>query len=334
MDIRQLRYFVGIVDSGSFSAASIRLGVAQPSLSQHVLQIEKSLGVELLVRTARGVTLTESGQNLYARAIEIIRAFDGAIDELRDRSLKPNGQVTFAFPSSVSNVLTVPLAETVRHEFPQVVLRAMDAMSGHVQQWLTEAKIDFGVLYDVNAVRHLQVTPLLVEDLYLVASADSWKGEINADGSAQQAIDLADCARLDLILPHRTHGLRDLIERFARAHCVALNVAMEIDSLSQIKSIVERGSGFSILAHAAVNQEVMRGAFVLVPIRNPAIRRTVYLATNPERRLTRAAKEIQQLAMKIVIELVQKGLWRGQLIASADASQSRHERQISRYDCR
>ena len=320
MDIRQLRYFVGIVDSGSFSAASVRLGVAQPSLSQHVLQIEKSLGVELLVRTARGVTLTESGQSLYARAIDIIRAFDGAIDELRDQSAKPNGQVTFGFPSSVSNVLTVPLAETVRQEFPQIVLRAMDAMSGHVQQWLTEATIDFGMLYDVNAVRHLQVTPLLVEDLYLVASADSWNGAAVADGSARQPIDLADCANLDLILPHRTHGLRDMIERFARAHGVALNVAMEIDSLSQIKNIVERGSGFTILAHAAVYQEVMRGAFVLVPIRNPAIRRTVYLVTNPERRLTRAAKEIQELTMKIVVELVQKGVWRGQLIAPAKLS--------------
>ena len=68
-------------------------------------------------------------------------------------------------------ILSVPLAETVRNDLPKVTLRAMDAMSGHVQSWLSEGTIDLGILYDVNAVRHLKVQPLLVEDLFQIGRA-------------------------------------------------------------------------------------------------------------------------------------------------------------------
>ena len=68
VDIRQLRYFVAIADQQSMSLASEKLGVAQPSLSHHVMRVEEELGVRLLVRSTRGVTLTESGRRLYGHA--------------------------------------------------------------------------------------------------------------------------------------------------------------------------------------------------------------------------------------------------------------------------
>ncbi|MDE3175266.1 MAG: LysR family transcriptional regulator [Pseudomonadota bacterium] len=315
MDIRQLRYFVAIADQHSMSLASGKLGVAQPSLSHHVMRLEEELGVQLLVRSTRGVTLTESGQRLYAHALAVIKAVEVAVADLRDQSSELSGPVSFAFPSSVSNVLTVPLSETVRNEFPKIVLRAMDAMSGHVQTWLTEGSIDFGILYDVNCAPHLDMRPLLVEELFLVAASDSWKGEIGKNGIAKEAVSLRDCGGLGLILPHREHGLRETVERIADAQSLRLDVVMEMDSLSRIKTLVARGSGYSLLAHAAVHEELERGELVLVPVRDPAMRRTVYLASNPARPIKRAAREVERLAVAIVSELVRKGYWRGELAA-------------------
>ena len=314
MDIRQLRYFVVIADQHSMSLASEKLGVAQPSLSHHVMRLEEELGVQLLVRSTRGVTLTESGQRLYAHAQAIIKSVEVAVADLRDQSSELSGPVSFAFPSSVSNVLTVPLSETVRNEFPKIVLRAMDAMSGYVQTWLTEGAIDFGILYDVNCAPHLDTRPLLVEDLYLVAASDSWKGEIGKNGIARTSISLRDCRHLGLILPHRAHGLREMVERVAEAQALQLDVVMEMDSLCRIKTLVARGSGYSLLAHAAVHEELERGELVLVPIRDPAMRRTVYLASNPARPVKRAAREVERLAVTIVAELVRKGYWLGELV--------------------
>ncbi len=317
VDVRQLRYFVAIADQQSMSMASEKLGVAQPSLSHHVMRVEEELGVRLLLRSTRGVTLTDSGRRLYGHAREILRAVEAAIADVREQGADElSGPVSFAFPSSVSNVLTVPLAETVRNEFPKLTLRAMDAMSGHVQAWLLEGAVDFGFLYDGAVARELELRPLLVEPLYLVAARDCWRGEIGANGVARDSVSLREASEMGLILPHRPHGLRETVERFAQGQGFGVDVVLEMDSLSRIKTMVARGSGYSILAHAAVHEEMERGELVLAPIREPEMRRTVYLATNPLRPPRRAAQEVARLAEEIARELVRKGYWRGDLVGS------------------
>jgi LysR family transcriptional regulator, nitrogen assimilation regulatory protein len=315
MDVRQLRYFVCIAELGSLSAASQRLGIAQPSLSQHVKNLEEELDVELLVRSSKGVRVTESGQILLTHASRVIRALEAAVADLRDQSGEPRGPVSVGFPSSACNVLSVPLAEAVRKAFPKILLRTMDAMSGHVQQWLSEGSIDLGILYDVNEVRHLQVTPLLMERLFLVAPPEQWPHEVDAEGVSRRSVTLAECTQLDLILPHRTHGLREMIERVAASQNIHLNVIMEMDALTHLKTLVMRGEGYSILAPAAVGGEVDERKLILVPIRDAAMRRTVYLARNPLRMATRAGLEIEHLISEITVDLVRRNVWRGEIAA-------------------
>lgn len=314
MDVRQLRYFVCIAELGSLSAASHRLGIAQPSLSQHVKHLEEELGVELLVRSSRGVRVTESGQILLSHASGVLRALEYAVSELRDHVGEPRGPVSVGLPSSACNVLSVPLAEAVRRKFPKIILRTMDAMSGHVQQWLSEGSIDLGILYDVNEVRHLRVTPLLVEELFLVAAADGWPHEVDVQGVSRVSVTLSECAELGLILPHRTHGLREMIERVAESRGVRLNVVLEMDALTHLKTLVVRGAGYTMLAPAAVTEEVEQRKLVLVPICDAPMRRTVYFVRNPLRMVTRAALEIERLMLDLTLSLVRKGVWRGEAI--------------------
>jgi LysR family nitrogen assimilation transcriptional regulator len=314
MDVRQLRYFVCIAELGSLSAASQRLGIAQPSLSHHVKHLEEELGVELLVRSSRGVSVTESGRILLGHAGRILNAIEFAMADLRDRAGEPRGPVSIGLPSSACNVLSVPLAEAVRQRLPKVVLRAMDSMSGHVQQWLTEGSIDVGILYDVNEVRHLRVTPLLIEDLYLIVARNRWPHPVDDDGTSEVSVTLAECERYDLILPHRTHGLRETIERFAEERGVHLNVVLEMDALTHLKSLVARGAGYSMLAPAAVTDELELRKLALVPIRD-VIRRTVYLVRNPLRVVSQAALQVERLTIDLVGELVRSGAWRGEPVS-------------------
>jgi LysR family transcriptional regulator, nitrogen assimilation regulatory protein len=313
MNLRQLRYFVSIAELGSISAASQRLGVAQPSLSQTIRQLEVELGVELLVRSPRGVGLTESGEVLLDRALSILNALDLTANEIRDRFGEVRGSVSFGVPSSASNVLSVPLAETVRHQFPKIMLRTMEAMSGFVQEWLAQGQLDLGILYDVERARYLKAQPLVVEELFLVTAADGWSSKIGPDGIAETHVSLQDCASLPMILPHRSHGLRDTIERFVGSRGLSLSVVLEMDSLTNIKTLVKRGSGYTILAHAAVYEEVQRGTLAMVPLRDPVMRRTVFLVRHASRPVTQAAREIERVILDITAELVRKKLWIGEL---------------------
>ncbi len=91
VDIRQLRYFIAIAEEGSLSAAAQRLNVAQPSLSQHVLTLEGELGVTLIERTPRGVTLTQSGEILLSHAREMTMALERAVNAVRQSGTEPQG---------------------------------------------------------------------------------------------------------------------------------------------------------------------------------------------------------------------------------------------------
>jgi len=315
MDIKQLRYFVAIVEEGSLSGAAARIGVAQPSLSQHVKTLEGRLGAELLVRSSKGVTATDAGNILVQRAREILAAVESATEEVRLAGSEPAGRVAFGLPSSVSMVLSVPLAERVRAEFPSIHLRAVEAMSGFIRDWLQDQSIDMAVLYDVASLRTLHARLLMTEDLHFFASPAAWP----LDTEPGQPVALGRLRELDLVLPSGSHGLRILIDRFARSHAVQLNVVLEMDSLTQIKVLVARGSACTILAPASAVDSRLKGELVSAPIIDPVIRRPVYLVRNPARINTRASREVETLAIAVIEDLVVSGAWQATLVSDTAA---------------
>jgi LysR family nitrogen assimilation transcriptional regulator len=192
----------------------------------------------------------------------------------------------------------------------------MEAMSGHVQEWLVQGQVDIGILYDIRRVKHLRAVPLLEEDLYLVVSPENWSAPVGPNGIAESAIALNDCANLGLVLPHRTHGLRELVEDYAAQRGINLHVPIEMDSLTNMKALVSRGSANTILARAAIVEELRQKTLIAVPISDPLLRRTVYLVRNPSRPATQAVFKVERLIIEIVIELVNKGRWPGELLST------------------
>jgi LysR family nitrogen assimilation transcriptional regulator len=95
LDLRQLRYFSKVVESGSFSKAANQLRIAQPALSQHVRHMEEELGVRLLHRGAQGVTPTEAGDRMLTHAKRILAEFAEIADSVRGEAIAPRGEVRF-----------------------------------------------------------------------------------------------------------------------------------------------------------------------------------------------------------------------------------------------
>src|SRR5262249_45271634 len=102
MDVRQLRYFVGIVEAGSFTKAAARLNVAQSALSLHVRQLEEGFGTQLLVRDRTGVSVTASGAKLLSRARTILKEIQLTEAELTSRATSPAGDVIVGLPSGAA----------------------------------------------------------------------------------------------------------------------------------------------------------------------------------------------------------------------------------------
>lgn len=307
MEIRQLEYFLAIAAQGSLASAAEVIGIAQPSLSVQLRNLERRLGTELFVRSPRGVTLTAAGLVLLDRAEAILMAVEQAKEDVRQAGTTAAGPVVFGFPSSVSMVLSVPLAETIRLELPDIRLRAVDAMSGFIKEWLEDKSIDLAILYEISGTRNLEVTTLLDEDMHFYAAPDNWPFPTPPG----EPVPLRALSALDLVLPSKSHGLRMLIDRATRSASISLNVVIEMDSLSQIKSLVARGSAYTILAPAAAADFWQRGDLASAPICEPVISRPVHLVRNPDRPRTRASLEVERCTIKVVADLVRRNHWSG-----------------------
>lgn len=312
MDIRQLTYFIAIAEAGSLSAAAHQLHIAQPSLSQHLSNMEKELGLKLVQRSARGSTLTAEGRVLLRHAYDICGGLNRCLSEMRALTTEVAGPVRFGMPPSVSMVMSVPLAETVRLELPDVRLRASEAMSGFIKTWIDDETVEIGFLYDLDGVGHLKATHVLDEKLYFFSAPDDWP-LATPPGTP---VPLRDLRHIDFILPGQPHGLRMIIERAAAEAGITLNVVTEMDAMTQIKELVARGSGYSIFTPSACHDFIAAGRLIRAPIIDPVISRPVYLVRNPALNQTKACAAIERVTLKVAAEMVARDIWEGDLVWS------------------
>lgn len=306
LSLKQLYYFLALVDHGSISAAANALNMAQPSLSENIAKLEKQLEAQLAVRGARGVQMTEAGMALAKRGRELLMNVEAMVEEIRQISGEPRGPVSIGLPPSLSILLSVPLLETIHNEHPQIHLHIAEAMSGDILEWITADRIDLGFVYEVTEAAPCAYEPLLTEELFLVTAPDNWPGELGPDGVALKPVSNSKLAELPLVLTSQTHGARKLQEKFARTIGQHLNVVAEIDSLPHIVEMVSRASAYTILSHGAVVRQVAAGTLALVPFEEPTMRRTAYMVRARTHPVTRAAVTVEQYVTTILRELVQR----------------------------
>ncbi|AUC95564.1 LysR family transcriptional regulator [Bradyrhizobium sp. SK17] len=308
MDLRQLRYFIAIVEHGSFSRAAEALNVAQPALSLHVRNMEEELGSALLFRSSQGVVATEAGQILLRHARSVTDQLSAARHEIKGREAEPEGEVRLGLPGTISQTLSVPLIIEARRQFPKIRLRIAEAMSGFVMEWIREGRIDLAIVYIPVEDKALSSSPVLSEELWLLGPINSIPG---IQPPTSGPLRYSAVAQLPLILPSATHGLRSLLENEAAALSLKLNTVIEVDSYINIKGLVEEGFGYSILPFNSIAREVQSGRLLAWPICAPKIKRSVHLVHPVDRPLSYAASTIETLCRATLLKLASTGKWNG-----------------------
>ncbi|MCO5131577.1 MAG: LysR substrate-binding domain-containing protein [Xanthobacteraceae bacterium] len=247
MQFRQLRYFVKIVEAGSFSRAASVVHVAQPALSQQIAELEERLGVTLLQRTARGVLPTAAGDILYKEASVILHQLDKLPGLARARDAAPEGAVGLSIMSSLAPKMVSGILEECRKTLPKVTLRVSDGDSLGLERRIASNADDIAVIYEDEFVTPLSRKPLFTQRLFLV-SREPLPGD-------PAVVSLQQVARLPIILPGPTRGCRrDLIDRMFAESELTPTVALEADSLSSELWAVRSGVGSSILPAGDMSQ--------------------------------------------------------------------------------
>ena len=303
MDLRQLKYFLRIVELGNLSRAADSLHVAQSALSRHVANMESELGRPLLLRTRRGVEPTESGRALIGYAQAMLRLGSDARGAVTAAGAGLAGPVAVGFPLSLTEALALPLVAWTREQHPRLVLQVFDQISGDLADQLRGGQLHLAVLFDSANLAGLDWEPVLQERLFLaVAPGSAWAHE--------HAISLARLADVPLAIPGVAHGVRAVVARALDEAGLSLSLAVEANSMTVMTRFAASGLGGAIVSSASVAGAVDSGALTLIEVDHPGFVRRAGVAVTPARPQPVAVQPLARRLAVIARELAARGRWR------------------------
>lgn len=302
MDIRQLRYFVKVVELRNITAAAEALFIAQPSLSQHMTNLEAELETHLLDRTPQGTRATAVGELLYRHAKTILRQVDEAHLAVRKGSDAPSGRVAVGFPTSTSRVVAVPLLERLRQHYPLIELEMVEASSGDLTGQVQADRLALAITMDARADARLRIEPILMEELYaVVAAADPLPAVIS----------LGEFAALPLLLPTHPNSVRVATERLLNEHQLRFKLVAETSAVEILILAVERGVGATVLPFSAFALAQTHGRVRGVRLAGRPLVRELSLSVSVSASRSPAVQCVREVLLRVIEEEVAQKRWQG-----------------------
>jgi DNA-binding transcriptional LysR family regulator len=305
MDFRQLRSLVYVADCGSLSRAAEILRTSQPSLSQHIKHLEAELGVQLLHRHSRGVTLTELGHTFCAQARTIMKDIDRAKDAILTQARSPAGKVSVGLPTSVCRGVASHLIRIVADKYPNISLHILEAMTGTLDEWVQLGRIDLALLYDHKAFANIEQFEIVLEDLMLIAGNKS-------PVLGRASIKFEELQALPIVLPSNQHVLRNYVERLAARVGFAPNVVIDCDSLPGIIQLVRSGY-MTVMPHFAMLEEINRDEVGAVAITDPTPSWRLSGIVSKRTINLRSAQVVAMTLVEMIQAMVADGIWKARV---------------------
>jgi len=282
MDLKQLEYFVNVVDLGGFSRAARVMGVAQPAISRQVRGLEVELRQVLLLRNGRGATPTDAGKRLLEHARGILAQVDRARRDVDENKGAAVGKVVVGLPPTFARHLTVPFVRAFRQDYPRASLSIVEGLSSTIQEWLEVGRVDVGLVYNPTASPAIDVRILLEEPLCLIGPRKA--------GREPQTLRLRDLPRFPLVIPNRPHAIRTLVETRLAGLGLRPQIAMEIDAVPAILELVAEGYGHAVLSPRALHGSAQARRLHSRTIVQPQLKSALAVVTSALRPATPLSK--------------------------------------------
>jgi DNA-binding transcriptional LysR family regulator len=299
MDLRRLKNFVTIVETGSIARAAQILHVAQPALSVQMRQLEDLTGCQLLSRSSRGVVPTPVGLEFCRRAKETLRMLEGLRDIGREQASLPSGHVVIGTAASVAVMVAVPLVQAARECYPGITLELLESPGAHIGEMLLRGRVDIALMAGEYSASGMHVVQVAQEDLFVVGLPGT-----------QAEVELQRLDGVRLVMPARPNSLRTLFDRACAEHGVAPQVVTEVSSPYTMVQLARAGVGATVLPLSMLGgaQPAELTAARLV---NPVLTRPITLATAVETPQSPQLLAVKALLLSVLEQQAGSGVWGG-----------------------
>jgi DNA-binding transcriptional LysR family regulator len=256
MEIRQLKAFLAIAETKTFTAGARRMNVTQAAISMQIRQLEDEVGLPLFTRTPRRVILTEAGEHLLDRARKILREHDAAIAEIAEIAGAEFGRLRIGSSSSMFASEQLPqILEKLKLKFPNSEITVSSGTSQVLVEKIMHGEIDIAFVSLPVETSNVQ-TELLFSD-EIVAISHPAHPLAN-----ERVISAATLAGEHLILGEKGGNTRRMIDDFFNASNVKPNVMMELSRQTAINRMVENQMGVGLAGAKNVAREVREGRLI------------------------------------------------------------------------
>jgi LysR family transcriptional regulator, nitrogen assimilation regulatory protein len=306
MQFKQLRYFVAVVEAGSISRAASVVHIAQPALSQQIADLEERIGIQLLLRTPRGVKPTSAGETFFREASLILHRMDQLPGMLKSAIGDIQGTVRVGIVASLAGPLVGVIIEHFKAELPKVNLVCSDGDSGSLIANIQSHALDLALVYEDELGSLHSRTPIFAQQLYLIGQ--------DAAKFTKPHVSLEDLVDIPLVSPSRQRNRRTLIERAFAARNLTPKIVAELDNLSSELSAVRAGVGNTILNVGELPVS-LEGLPDPIPIKPPLFM-TCCAIFNNDAALSAASEAVRTSLIKIVRDFIRTGKRRGAKVIS------------------
>lgn len=276
MDIKQLRYFVTVVEEGNISAAAKKLHICQPPLSHQMKTLEFELGLKLMERGSRRVTLNEAGKLLYKRAKNILSLIDSAVREIDDLKNGAIGSISLGIASSCSLSIIQEFLIDYHKEFPQVNFKFTESNTEEIIDAVSTGVVELAIVrtpYDHDSLFNIT---LLDEPMVAI-----YNSNFKFD---QENITLEDLKALPLVL---YSCFSDLVTNTFYSLNIEPSILCTSDDVKTALSCVKSGLGVAILPYSTVMEYISDEELTVTEITNQELRTEVKLIYSNKQFLTR-----------------------------------------------
>lgn len=290
MDLRQLRYFLAVATTGSFTKAAEQIPLAQSALSRHMRLLEEEFGTTLLIRTGRGVELTEQGGYLVDRARSMLEQAEDTKRSLQSWNDNPAGLVRLGMTPTCIVRIAAPLLEGLKERYPNVSLQVSEGLSASLGEWLGDGRLDMALVF---------TAPRTVVGSSERVGSDKLCLVVPKGSDCPEPATIDDIAKRPIIAPFRHQGIRNRMSEAFTAAGHAFEPQYEIDALPAMKDLVLSGAGVCILARSSVDRQVASGEVEVRSIKADNMSFNLYMLMSKGAAHSRAAQGVAELVREI-----------------------------------
>ncbi len=291
MEIHQLRYFLGVVQTGSFTAAAEACHVSQPSLSAQIAKLEAELGGPLLERGRHGAWLTQRGELFRIRAAEALAQLETGRRELEELAGLRRGSVALGCLPTTGAYLLPRLLRAFLDDFPGIQVHLQEASSPQLGRSLRDFEIEIAIMDEAGITEGIVTEPLFGEPLVVALPPHHRLAD-------RGILTMSELDGEDFILMKHGHGYRQIVlDALARAG-VSPRIVYESDEIETVQRLVEAGLGLSIVPKMVCKEH----GPAYSSIEEPSPSRTLLLAHRDTGELSPPAAEMKKTALRVLRE--------------------------------